>query len=53
VPVPADIRQRVHATYDELGMDEAQPVLKVQLHIYHINKILQIDKETACIVLAE
>jgi hypothetical protein len=44
VPVPADIRQRVCAAYAELGLDEAQPVLKVPLHIYRINEMLQIDK---------
>ena len=44
VPVPADIRQRVRAAYIELGLDEAQPVLKVPLHIYRINEMLQIDE---------
>jgi hypothetical protein len=44
MPVPADIHQRVCAAYAELGLDEAQPVLKVPLHIYHINKMLQIDE---------
>jgi hypothetical protein len=44
VPVPADIRQRVRADYAELGLDEAQPVLKVPLHIYRINEMLQINE---------
>jgi hypothetical protein len=39
VPVPADIRQHVRAAYAELGSDEAQTVLKVPLHIYHIKSM--------------
>jgi hypothetical protein len=44
VPVPADVCQRVRAAYAELGLDEAQPVLKIPLHIYCINEMLQIDE---------
>lgn len=43
VPVPADIQQRVCSAYAELGLSEAHPVLKVPLHIYRINEMLQID----------
>lgn len=43
VPVPSNIQQRVCSAYAELGLAEVQPVLKVPLHIYRINEMLQID----------
>jgi hypothetical protein len=44
VPVPHEMQERVRAAYAELGLEESQPVLKVPLHIYRINEMLQIDE---------
>ena len=41
--VPTQVKDRVRAAYAQLGLEEAQPIKKVQLHVYRNNVILMID----------
>ena len=41
--VPTQVKDRVRAAYAQLGLEEAQPIKKVQLHVYRNNGILMID----------
>ena len=43
VVVPTQLRDRVRAAYAQLGLEEAQPIKKIQLHVYRNNGILMID----------
>ena len=41
--VPGELRERVRAAYNALGLEETQPVEKVPLHIYRVRDLLMID----------
>jgi len=41
--VPTELKDRVRAAYAQLGLEEAQPIKKVQLRIYRNNGVLVID----------
>ena len=41
--VPPEVKSRVRAAYAQLGLEEAQPIKKVPLHVYRNNGVLMID----------
>ena len=43
VYVPDNLRERVRLAYTALGLNEAQPIEKVPLHVYRNNERLEID----------